>query len=38
MDYAERAIATRIGELPCVEPAPGWEERAFQRAKREGVI
>lgn len=28
----------RLLGLPAIEPPPGWGDRAFDRAKREGVI
>lgn len=38
LDEADRRVAARIRDLPEIEPAPGWEDRAVQRAKDEGVI
>jgi hypothetical protein len=34
----ERRIAARIRDLPEIEPAPGYVERAVERARREGLF
>lgn len=31
-------IRARIAELPELEPPPGWQERAHERARREGIL
>lgn len=31
-------IPARIAELPDVAPDPGWEDRALERARDEGVV
>lgn len=35
---ADRRVADRIASLPLVEPAPGWEERAVDRARDTGLL
>ena len=36
--FARDAIAARIADLDTIDPAPGWEDRAVARARREGVL
>lgn len=31
-------VAAQVGALDVTDPAPGWEDRAVDRAKREGVL
>lgn len=38
MAPADRAVAERIADLPEIEPPPGYEDRAVDRARREGVL
>lgn len=38
MPPEDRAVAQRVADLAEIDPAPGWEERAVERAKREGVL
>lgn len=34
----DRAVAQRVSDLAEIEPAPGYEERAVERARREGLL
>jgi hypothetical protein len=34
----DRRVADRIADLPLVEPEPGWEGRAVQRARDAGLF
>ena len=36
--HAYSLIRARIAELPELEPPAGWQERAHERARREGVF
>lgn len=38
MDPADRAVAERVADLPLIDPAPGYEDRAVERARREGLL
>lgn len=38
MSAEDRAVAQRVADLGEIEPAPGYEERAVDRARREGVL
>lgn len=38
LSAADRAVADRVAGLDEIEPAPGWEDRAVDRAKRDGVL
>lgn len=35
---ADRRVAERIADLDEIEPPAGWEDRAVDRARREGVL
>lgn len=37
-ELADRQVAERVAALPDIEPPPGWEQRAEDRARREGLI
>ncbi len=38
MPDADRRVAERVADLAEIEPPPGYEDRALERAKREGVL
>lgn len=38
MPDADRRVAERVSDLGEIEPTPGWEQRAEDRARREGVL
>lgn len=38
MSPEDRAVAQRVADLAEIDPAEGYEERAVERARRDGVL